>query len=82
MRFQSYHDPLDEPVAEALDPLFFDFDYGKPLGKEELKGAFVCCVCTSLLVADSFTHCDDDDDGDDDDVLVGECRTDLRGGYA
>ena len=60
---QSYHDPLDEPMAETLDPTFFDFDYGKPLGKEELKGArwweevwrgcllmlFVCLLCSADL---------------------------------
>lgn len=36
---QPYHDPQDEPTAEPLDPSFFDFDYGDPLNKEELKGA-------------------------------------------
>lgn len=58
---QSYHDPLDEPVAETLDPTFFDFDYGKQLGKEELKGGcrweevwrgcllMVCLLCTVLI---------------------------------
>ena len=35
---QAYHDPSDEPTAEPLDPSFFDFDNGDPLGKEELKG--------------------------------------------
>ncbi|CCL98750.1 uncharacterized protein FIBRA_00755 [Fibroporia radiculosa] len=35
---EAYHDPQDEPTAEPLDPLFFDFDYGDPLGKERLKG--------------------------------------------
>ncbi|RDB30603.1 Mitogen-activated protein kinase CPK1 [Hypsizygus marmoreus] len=34
---QPYHDPLDEPVASPLDPSFFHFDNGDPLGKEELK---------------------------------------------
>ncbi|KIL58206.1 hypothetical protein M378DRAFT_1026334 [Amanita muscaria Koide BX008] len=34
---QPYHDPLDEPTAEPLDPSFFDFDYGDPINKEELK---------------------------------------------
>jgi len=34
---QPYHDPQDEPTAEPLDPSFFDFDYGDPLNKEELK---------------------------------------------
>jgi len=29
---------MDEPTAEPLDPSFFDFDYGDPLNKEELKG--------------------------------------------
>ncbi|KJA21464.1 hypothetical protein HYPSUDRAFT_42114 [Hypholoma sublateritium FD-334 SS-4] len=32
-----YHDVDDEPVAEPLDPSFFDFDVGEPLSKEELK---------------------------------------------
>ncbi|KAF7306271.1 Mitogen-activated protein kinase [Mycena indigotica] len=32
-----YHDPADEPTAEAIDPSFFDFDMGEPLGKEDLK---------------------------------------------
>lgn len=36
---QPYHDPQDEPTAEPLDPSFFDFDNGDPLGKEQLKGA-------------------------------------------
>ena len=36
---QPYHDPQDEPTAEPLDPSFFDFDNGDPLGKEELKGS-------------------------------------------
>ena len=35
---QAYHDPQDEPTAEPPDPTFFDFDYGTPLSKEELKG--------------------------------------------
>lgn len=35
---QPYHDPQDEPTAQPLDPSFFDFDNGEPLGKEELKG--------------------------------------------
>ncbi|KAG5642691.1 Mitogen-activated protein kinase 2 [Asterophora parasitica] len=34
---QPYHDPLDEPIAAPLDPSFFDFDNGDPLGKEQLK---------------------------------------------
>ncbi|KAI0935139.1 hypothetical protein AcV7_004029 [Taiwanofungus camphoratus] len=33
----AYHDPQDEPTAEPLDPSFFDFDNGDPLGKEDLK---------------------------------------------
>ena len=37
-RLQAYHDPSDEPTAEPLDPSFFDFDNGDPLGKEQLKG--------------------------------------------
>ncbi|KAK7046891.1 mitogen activated protein kinase-like protein [Favolaschia claudopus] len=33
-----YHDhPADEPTAEQIDPSFFYFDNGDPLGKEELK---------------------------------------------
>ena len=39
IRFQSYHDPDDEPTAELIDPSFFDFDSAVPLGKEKLKGA-------------------------------------------
>ena len=39
-RLQAYHDPSDEPTAEPLDPSFFDFDNGDPLGKEQLKGAW------------------------------------------
>ncbi|ETW78215.1 mitogen-activated protein kinase-like protein [Heterobasidion irregulare TC 32-1] len=34
---ESYHDPDDEPIADPLDPSFFDFDSAEPLGKEELK---------------------------------------------
>ncbi|CDO76781.1 hypothetical protein BN946_scf184978.g10 [Trametes cinnabarina] len=34
---EAYHDPLDEPTAEPLDPSFFDFDNGDPLSKEQLK---------------------------------------------
>lgn len=41
---QAYHDPQDEPTAEPLDPSFFDFDMGEPLGKEQLKGT---CACTT-----------------------------------
>jgi len=33
----SYHDPQDEPTAAPLDPYAFDFDYGDPLSKEQLK---------------------------------------------
>nr|AIO05496.1 mitogen activated protein kinase-like protein [Hypsizygus marmoreus] len=33
---QPYHVPLVEPVASPLDPSFFHFDYGDPLGYEEL----------------------------------------------
>lgn len=39
--YKAYHDPLDEPTADPLDPSFFDFDYGEPLGKEALKGPFM-----------------------------------------
>jgi mitogen-activated protein kinase 1/3 len=35
---QPYHDPEDEPIAEPLEPSFFDFDKGEALGREELKG--------------------------------------------
>jgi len=41
IRFQSYHDPEDEPTAEPIDPSFFDFDSAVPQGKEKLKGARV-----------------------------------------
>ncbi|KAJ7697682.1 mitogen activated protein kinase-like protein [Mycena rosella] len=34
---QPYHDPADEPTADPIDPSFFDFDNGAPLGKEDLK---------------------------------------------
>lgn len=37
-RFESYHDPQDEPSAQPLDPHAFDFDYGDTLSKEQLKG--------------------------------------------
>ncbi|KAF9267254.1 mitogen activated protein kinase-like protein [Marasmius fiardii PR-910] len=32
-----YHDPQDEPTADPIDPNFFHFDHGEPLGKEQLK---------------------------------------------
>ncbi|KAG1716817.1 hypothetical protein ID866_339 [Astraeus odoratus] len=33
-----YHDPDDEPIANPIDPSFFDFENGdEPLEKEELK---------------------------------------------
>ncbi|KIK82956.1 hypothetical protein PAXRUDRAFT_832111, partial [Paxillus rubicundulus Ve08.2h10] len=35
--FEPYHDPDDEPVADLIDPSFFDFDNGEPLEKEQLK---------------------------------------------
>lgn len=36
--FEPYHDPDDEPVADPIDPSFFDFENGdEPLEKEELK---------------------------------------------
>ena len=28
----------DEPVADPIDPSFFDFDNGEPLSRERLKG--------------------------------------------
>ena len=40
----------DEPVAEPLDPSFFDFDVGEPLSKEELKGVY------GLLLGSSFAY--------------------------
>ncbi|KAF7293737.1 Mitogen-activated protein kinase [Mycena chlorophos] len=46
-----YHDPADEPTAEQIDPSFFDFDNGEPLGKEDLKGA-------SLLIYEEITRPD------------------------
>ncbi|KAI9567593.1 kinase-like domain-containing protein [Boletus coccyginus] len=35
--FEPYHDADDEPVADPIDPSFFDFDNGEPLTKEQLK---------------------------------------------
>ncbi|KAG0706884.1 kinase-like domain-containing protein [Suillus ampliporus] len=35
--FEPYHDPDDEPVADPIDPSFFDFDNGEALEKEDLK---------------------------------------------
>lgn len=46
---QAYHDPQDEPTAEPLDPSFFDFDYGEPIGKEQLKGAWEYRTCGSVV---------------------------------
>ena len=46
---QLYHDPDDEPVADPIDPSFFDFDDGEPLEKEDLKG-MRHHISTSLLV--------------------------------
>ncbi|TFK37954.1 kinase-like domain-containing protein [Crucibulum laeve] len=46
---QPYHDPQDEPTAEPLDPSFFNFDNGDPLGKEELK----------VLIYQEITRTDD-----------------------
>lgn len=34
----SYHDPNDEPTAPPLDSSFFDFDNGKQMDKDQLKG--------------------------------------------
>lgn len=48
-RAQSYHDAQDEPTSEPLDPSFFDFDYGTPLGKEELKGGSGSAPAHALL---------------------------------
>ncbi len=38
---KAYHDPMDEPTADPLDPSFFDFDYGPPLAKDQLKGELI-----------------------------------------
>lgn len=38
---EAYHDPMDEPTADPLDPSFFDFDYGPPLAKDQLKGELI-----------------------------------------
>ena len=46
---QAYHDPQDEPTAEPLDPSFFDFDYGTPLGKEDLKGILIANASSMCL---------------------------------
>jgi mitogen-activated protein kinase 1/3 len=35
--FEPYHDPDDEPMADPIDPSFFDFDNGEALEKEDLK---------------------------------------------
>jgi mitogen-activated protein kinase 1/3 len=35
--FEPYHDVDDEPVANPIDPSFFDFDNGEPLPRERLK---------------------------------------------
>ncbi|KAG2111921.1 kinase-like domain-containing protein [Suillus discolor] len=35
--FEPYHDPDDEPVADPIDPSFFNFDNGEALEKEDLK---------------------------------------------
>lgn len=50
---QAYHDPSDEPTAEPLDPSFFDFDNGDPLGKEQLKCVYCLCYasCTDAHMA-------------------------------
>jgi hypothetical protein len=39
---QPYHDPDDEPMADPIDPSFFDFDNGEALEKEDLKGTLRC----------------------------------------
>jgi hypothetical protein len=51
-----YHDPQDEPTAEALDPSFFDFDNGDPLSKEELKGEPFKRVLLSEIATDGRSH--------------------------
>jgi len=35
--FEPYHDVDEEPVANPIDPSFFDFDNGEPLPRERLK---------------------------------------------
>jgi hypothetical protein len=49
-----YHDPADEPAAEPIDPMFFDFDFGEPLSKEQLKGTRQG-LASSLHEADAET---------------------------
>lgn len=47
-----YHDPNDEPVAPPLDPSFFDFDNGKQMDKDQLKGEIEWPALFSPRVAD------------------------------
>lgn len=47
-KFQPYHDPQDEPTADPIDPSFFDFDFGDPMSKEDLKGT-LHPICLSSL---------------------------------
>lgn len=47
-----YHDPLDEPTAEAIDPEFFDFDNGGEMRKEDLKGRSSGLFVFSILFPD------------------------------
>ncbi|KAJ8581912.1 Pkinase-domain-containing protein [Rhizopogon salebrosus TDB-379] len=48
--FEPYHDPDDEPVADPIDPSFFDFDNGEPLEKEDLK----VLIYKEITTAQSF----------------------------
>jgi mitogen-activated protein kinase 1/3 len=50
-----YHDPQDEPFANPLEPSFFDFDNGDPLGKEELKG-MIFILGTQLMLLNLVRH--------------------------
>ena len=45
---------MDEPVAEPIDPSFFDFDNGDPLGKEELKSISILPAIILLHLTDLF----------------------------
>jgi mitogen-activated protein kinase 1/3 len=52
---EPYHDPQDEPLAKPLEPSFFDFDNGDPLGKEELKG-MIFILGTQLMLLNLDRH--------------------------
>ena len=50
---EPYHDPEDEPTAEAIPEEFFDFDKNKDsLTKEELKRKFHIFQCFTNPTAD------------------------------